>query len=143
MTSTIATPARRGLAATGAAALLTAVAATALAATLARAAGVHFQIPAGGETIPTAGFAVVTAFFSAVGIAVAAGYRRWSTRPADRFLWTAVSLAALSLIPPVLSGAAGGTVVALVALHLVPAAVMIPALTYCLSGAASRPASPE
>jgi hypothetical protein len=114
----------RGLIAT-----LAAVGATTLAAALARAAGVDFAIPAGGETIPLAGFAVVTGFFSVVGIVIAVALLRWSSHPAQRFLWTAVALTAVSLIPPFLSGAAAATVVALLALHLIPAAVMITVLT--------------
>jgi hypothetical protein len=49
-------------------------------------------------------------------------------RPAERFLWTAVSLTAISSVPPLLSGAAAATITALIGLHLVAAAVMIPAL---------------
>ena len=44
-------------------------------------------------------------------------------------MWTAVSLTAVSLVPPFLSGANAATTAALVGLHLVAATVMIPALT--------------
>ena len=125
-------PGLRGLAATGLAAAAVAVAATTLAAGLAQAAGVDFEIPDGGETIPLAGFAVVTGFFSVVGIVIAAALLRWSARPAERFGWTAGSLTAISLVPPVLSGGDAATVTALLGLHLVPAAVMIPVLTRSL-----------
>jgi hypothetical protein len=118
----------RGLAATGLVAVVVTVAATIAAAALARAAGVAFEIPRGGETIPLAGFAVMTGFFSIVGVGIAAAFQRWSDRPARRFGWTAGSLTAVSLVPPLMSGAAGSTVTALVVLHLVAAAVMIPAL---------------
>ena len=128
----------RGLTRTGFAATLTAVVATTLAAAVLQAAGVDFQIPDGGETIPPAGFAVVTGFFSIVGVGIAAALRRWSTRPADRFVWTTVSLTAISLVPPLLSGADAATVTALIGLHLIPAAVMIPALTHCLRVSLSR-----
>ncbi|XVU28220.1 DUF6069 family protein [Actinoplanes sp. CA-054009] len=123
-------------------ATLAAVLATTLAAALARALGVDFQVPDGGETIPLAGIAVVTGFFSLVGVAIAAALRRWSARPAERFLWTAGVLTALSLIPPFLSGANAATVVTLVALHLVAAAVMIPALTLRLVRRVPAPAVP-
>lgn len=122
----------RGLAVTGFIATLVAVVATTLAAALAKAGGVDFEIPDGGETIPLAGFAVVTGFFSVVGVVIAVALRRWSARPAERFVWTAVSLTAISLVPPVLAGASTATTIALLGLHLVPAAVMIPALARSL-----------
>lgn len=118
----------RRLTGTGLVAALAAMAATTLAAALAQAAGIDFEIPDGGEQIPLPGFAVVTGFFSAVGIAIAAALLRWSARPAARFVWTAVSLTAISLVPPLVSGASTATTATLLVLHLVPAAVMIPAL---------------
>ncbi|MCZ7374064.1 DUF6069 family protein [Micromonospora sp. WMMC250] len=139
MTSTNAAPAstrtsRRilGLAGTGLVATLGAMVATTAAAALAQAAGVDFAIPDGGERIPLGGFAVVTGFFSVVGTVIAVALLRWSARPAERFLWTAVTLTAISLIPPLLAGANIATTVTLLALHLVPAAVMIPTLTRSL-----------
>jgi hypothetical protein len=123
----------RGLAATGLLATIAAVVVTTLAAALARAAGVDFEIPDGGESIPLSGFAVVTALFSAVGVVIAAALLRWSARPAERFVWTAVSLTAISLVPPLLADANAGTTAALVGLHLVPAAVMIPTLARSLT----------
>ncbi|MEU1689098.1 DUF6069 family protein [Micromonospora sp. NPDC005707] len=122
----------RGLAVTGLIATLAAMVATTLAAALAQAAGVDFEIPDGGEAIPLAGFAVVTGFFSVVGIVIAVALLRWSARPARRFVWTAVSLTAISLVPPLLSGADTATTVALLGLHLVPAAAMIPILARSL-----------
>ena len=118
----------RRIALTGLIATLAAMAATALAATLARAVGVDFEVPDGGETIPVTGVAVVTGFFSVVGTGIAAALSHWSARPAQRFLWTAVSLTAVSLVPPFLSGANAATTAALLGLHLVAAAVMIPTL---------------
>jgi hypothetical protein len=122
----------RGLAVTGVFATLAAMVATTLAAALAQAVGVNFEVPDGGETIPLAGFAVVTGFFSVVGIVIAAALLRWSARPAERFVWTAVSLLAISLVPPLLSGANTATTTSLVGLHLVAATVMIPALARSL-----------
>ncbi|MGF0172465.1 DUF6069 family protein [Streptomyces sp. Marseille-Q5077] len=123
----------RGLAGTGLTATLAAMVATTLAAALAKAAdGVDFEVPDGGETIPLSGFAVVTGFFSAVGVVIAVALLRWSVRPAGRFVWTAVSLTAISLVPPLLSGANTATTAALLGLHLVPAAVMIPTLARSL-----------
>ena len=122
----------RGLAVTGFIATLAATVATTLAAALARAIGVDFEVPDGGETIPLSGFAVVTGFFSVVGIVIAAALLRWSARPAERFVWTAVSLTAISWVPPLLSGADPATITALLALHLVAATVMIPTLAQSL-----------
>src|SRR6476469_28808 len=118
----------RRLAGTGFIATLAAMAATTLAAALAQAVGVDFEVPDGGETIPLSGFAVVTGFFSVVGIVIAAALLRWSARPAERFVRTAVTLTAISLVPPRLSGADTATITALVGLHLVAATVMIPTL---------------
>ena len=122
----------RRLAGTGLLATLAAMVAVTLAAALARAVGVDFQVPDGGEAIPLAGFAVVTGFFSTVGVVIAAALLRWSARPAERFRWTAVSLTAISLVPPFLPGAGPGTITALLGLHLIAATVMIPALTRSL-----------
>jgi hypothetical protein len=119
----------RGLVVTGLIATLAAMVATTLAAALARAVGVDFEIPDGGETIPLSGFAVMTGFFSAVGIVIAVALLRWSARPTQRFVWTAVSLTAISLVPPLVSGANTATVSSLLVLHLLAATVMIPTLT--------------
>jgi len=106
--------------------------ATTLAAALAYAIGVDFEIPDGGEAIPLSGFAVMTGVFSAVGVVIAAALLRWSARPAERFVQTAVTLTAISFVPPLLSGADATTVTTLLGLHLVPAAVMIPTLARSL-----------
>lgn len=122
----------RGLAGRGLLATAAAITATTLAAALARTAGVTFQIPDGGETIPLPGFAVVTGFFSVLGVVIAAALLRWSAHPAHRFVWMATTLTAVSLAPPLLSGANATTTTALIGLHLIPAAIMIPTLTRTL-----------
>lgn len=122
----------RGLVGTGFIATLAAMLATTLAAALAQAVGVDFQVPDGGETIPLSGVAVVTGFFSVVGIVIAVVLLRWSARPAERFAWTAVSLTAISMVPPLLSGANTATTTALMGLHLVAATIMIPTLARSL-----------
>jgi hypothetical protein len=122
----------RGLAGTGFIATLAAMMATTLAAALAQAVGVDFEVPDGGETIPLSGFAVVTGFFSVVGIVVAAALLRWSARPAQRFVRAAVTLTAISFVPPLLADANTATTTALLGLHLVAATVMIPALARSL-----------
>jgi hypothetical protein len=123
----------RGLIGTGVVAVLGAVAATTLAAAVLEATGISFEIPeGGGESIPLAGFAFVTGVFSVVGVVVAVALLRWSTSPAKRFVWTTLSLTALSLVPPFISGADTATIAALVGLHLVAASVMIPTLARAL-----------
>ena len=122
----------RGLVAAGFIAALAAMVATTRAAALAQAVGVDFEVPDGGERIPLSGFAVVTGFFSVVGIVIAAALLRWSARPAERFVWTAVSLTVISFVPPLLSGANPATIAALLGLHLVAATVMIPTLARSL-----------
>ena len=78
------------------------------------------------------GIAVVTGFFSGVGVVIAAALLRWSARPAGRFRWTALSLTAISLVPPVLAGGNTATTVTLIGLHLAAACVMIPTLVRAL-----------
>lgn len=118
----------RGLAFTGFIATLAAMVATTITAALAQAVGVDFEVPDGGETIPLSGIAFVTGVLSGVGVVMAVALLHWSSRPADRFVWTAVSLTAISLVPPLISGADSATTTALMVLHLVAATVMIPTL---------------
>lgn len=126
----------RGLLAT-----LVAMVATTVGAALARAGGVSLHLPGAAEPIPVAGVGVMTGIFSLVGIVIALAVRRWAARPAERWVQVAVALTTLSLVPPLLTGAGSATVVTLVALHLVAAAVMIPALARSLtvSTASQRP----
>ncbi|MFC8663936.1 DUF6069 family protein [Streptomyces sp. NPDC057199] len=91
----------RQLVGTGCIATLAAMAATTLTAALAQAVGVDFAVFDRGETIPLSAFTVVSGCFSAVGIVIAVALLRWSARPAERFMWTAVSLTAISLVPHV------------------------------------------
>ena len=116
----------RGFVLTGALATLAAMAATTLLAALLRAVGVDFEVSADDEAVPLGGIAVVTGFFSAVGVLIGAALLRWSTRPAERWVRVALSLTAISLVPPLLTEADAATVAALIGLHLVAAAVMIP-----------------
>lgn len=131
-TEVVTAPRLRALVSTGLIATVAAMTATTLAAALAKAVGVDFEVSDGGESIPLSGFAVVTGFFSVVGIAIAVALVRWSARPAERFVWTAVSLTGLSLVPPLLVGANAATTTALIGLHLVAATVMIPTLARSL-----------
>jgi uncharacterized protein DUF6069 len=122
----------RRLVGTGLVATFAAMTATAVAAALARALGVDFQVPDGGERIPVSGIAVVTGLFSVVGILIAVALLRWSARPGERFVWTTVSLTAISLVPPFLAGGGTATTATLVGLHLVAATVMVPTLARAL-----------
>jgi hypothetical protein len=126
----VAGPRLRELVVTGVKAALVAMVATTLVAALAQAVGVDFE--ASDAAIPLSGIAVVTGFFSVVGIVIAVGLLRWSSRPAERFVWTAVSLTVISLLPPFLVEANPATTASLIGLHLVAATVMIPTLAKCL-----------
>lgn len=117
---------------TGLVATVVAAAATTSVAAAAHAAGVDFEVPDGGEAIPLGGFTTVTTFFSLVGVVIAVALARWSARPAQRFVRIIVPLAAASLVPPFIAGANAATTVTLVGLHLITAAVMIPALAHAL-----------
>lgn len=117
---------------TGLLAVVAAMVAVTLAAAIARALGVDFEVPEGGEVIPLSGFPSMTCLFSLVGLVIAAALLRWSTRPAARFVQTAVALTAVSLVPPFAVGASLDTALALVCLHLVPAAVVIPVVARTL-----------
>ena len=122
----------RRLARTGALGVVASAAAVTLLAALVDASGVDLVVPAGGERIPLSGFAFVTAVCCTGGVALAAALLRWSARPAARFVQVAVALTAVSLVPPFLVGAATGTALALVGLHLVAAAVMVPVVARAL-----------
>ena len=128
------TRSRPGLAVTGLLATFAAVVVTTLAAALDLALGADLRVSGSDESIPLSGIAVVTGFFAVVGVLLAAALQRWSARPAQRFLLIALALTAISLVPPLLAAADAATTVALVGLHLVAAAVMIPALTRSLAG---------
>ena len=103
-----------------AAAVVTAVAG------LLHAAGVSFEID--GETIPLLGFAQLTFVGAVVGGFLLAGLNRWSAAPRRRFLQVAVALTALSCVPSVTMPDDVATTVALVALHLLAAAIIVPVL---------------
>ena len=98
-------PQVRGLVGKGLLAAVATAAATTLVAALAKAAGVEFEIPDGGETIPLSGIAFVTGVFSVVGVVIAAALLRWSAQRAKRWVQIAVTLTAISLVPPWLVGA--------------------------------------
>lgn len=125
-------PRSRRVVVTGVLAVPAAATVTTLAAALAGTVGVDLTIPDGGEQVPLAGIAFVTGVFSTTGVLLALVLARWSAEPRKRFLVTTASLTAVSLVPPLLVGAHPATAATLVGLHLLAAAVMVPALTRAL-----------
>lgn len=103
---------------------------TTAAAALLRLGGVDLKVD-GGE-VPVAGIGTVTFAAASVGVLLAVAMRRWSARPAELFVRVALALTAVSLVPPVLWGHGPSTVVALVVLHLLAAAVMVSAVARLL-----------
>ena len=91
----------------------------------ARLVGADFEVD--GGDVPVAGIGTITFLAASVGVLLAVAVRRWSPRPAELFVRVAVVLTAVSQVPPLLWGHGAGTVVALVALHLLAATVMITA----------------
>lgn len=124
---------RRRLVLPGLAAAAAAAAATTLVAALAEATVVDLEAPAGEESIPLYAFAQLTFVFSMIGVVLAAGLRRWSKWPATMFVRIAVTLTAISLVPPFLLDADLSTAAALVLAHLIAAAIVIPALAVRLA----------
>ncbi|WP_244298417.1 DUF6069 family protein [Micromonospora cremea] len=90
------------------------------------AAGVSLDM--GGAPIPVAGFGVLTAAFSLIGVVVAALLTRFARRPRRTFVRTTVVLTVLSLVPDVIADAGAGTKALLMLTHLVAAAIVIPAV---------------
>jgi hypothetical protein len=127
-------PRFRGVLVTGVLVALGAAVAATLGAALARAAGVDLVVQ-GDEAVPVAGIGVVTGVCSLAGVVLAVALLRWSARPAEWFVRATVALTAISLVPPVLWGSAAATAATLVALHLLAAVVVVPALARRLRSA--------
>ncbi len=119
-------PAAGPLAVPGATAAAAAALATSTIAALGHAAGVSLDMA--GKPIPVAGFAVLTAVFSLVGLALAAVLRARARQPRDTFVRTTVVLTALSLVPDALADSAWSTIALLMTTHLVAAAIVVPAV---------------
>lgn len=108
-----------------------AVGLAASAATMAVAAAVHaagVPLAVGGEMIPLTGFAQLTFLGAVVGGVLLAVLNRRSSSPRRRFLQTTAALTALSCVPSVASPPDVATKVALVAMHLLAAAIIVPVL---------------
>ena len=100
--------------------------ATSTVAAAGQAAGISLDI--GGAPIPVQGFAVLTTFFSLVGLVLAVVLSRVARRPRSTFIRTTVALTVLSLVPDVLADATPATQALLMLTHLVAAAIVIPAV---------------
>jgi peptidoglycan/LPS O-acetylase OafA/YrhL len=105
---------------------LGAAAGTTAVATALHAAGVSFEVD--GETIPVAGLAQMTFLGAVIGGPLLAVLNRRRRSPHRLFLQTAVALTALSCVPSVTWPDDVATKLALVALHVLAAAVVVPAL---------------
>lgn len=92
----------------------------------ASAAGVSFETASG--TIPVLGFAQLTAFFSLIGVAMAAVMARVARHPRRTFVVTTVVLTVVSLVPDVTFGFDAASAVVLMLLHVVAAAIVVPVL---------------
>lgn len=110
----------------GSAATVAASVATAAVAGAGQAIGVGTELA--GAPIPAAGFAVLTAFFSAVGLIIATVLRRFASRPRTAWIRTTVTLTVLSFVPDVLADATTATKALLMLTHVVAAAIVIPAV---------------
>jgi hypothetical protein len=125
-TETTETTTGRSLRRTTVVAGLAGAAVTAAAAAALHAAGVSFEIE--GEMIPVLGFAQMTFIGAVIGGVLLAVLNRRSAEPRRRFVQVAVALTALSCVPSVAMPDDGASMVSLVALHVLAAAIIVPAL---------------
>lgn len=121
----------------GIAATIVAAAVTTGLAYIAMRAGVSFADPnpvdPAKATIPLSGFAILTAGFSLIGVALAAILARTARRPRSTFVTTTLVLLVLSIVPdfvksPLSPDFDTATSWTLAALHVVAAAIVIPIL---------------
>jgi hypothetical protein len=116
---------------TGVVAAALASGATTIVAAGGSAAGISLDV--GGASIHVLGFAVLTAFFSLVGLVLAAVLSRMARRPRSTFIRSTVVLTVLSLVPDAIADATPATKALLMLTHLVAAAIVIPAVARRLS----------
>ena len=105
---------------------LAAAAATAAVAAVLHGAGVSLAVH--GEMIPGAGFAQMTFLGAVLGGLLLAVLNRRSDAPRRRFFEVTAALTALSCVPSVALPDDLATKVALVSLHVLAAAIIVPAL---------------
>lgn len=123
----VAAAGRRPVGRRGVVAAVVASAATTVLAAAASAAGISFA-DGTGASIPLAGFAQLTLIFSLAGVGIAAVMARTARRPRRTFVRTTVALTALSFVPDLTFGFDAGSAATLIALHVVAAAIVVPAL---------------
>ena len=99
---------------------------TTAAAAAVHAAGVSFEID--GEIIPIFGFAQMPFIGAVIGGLLVAALNRWTDCAHRRFVQFSVALTVLSCIPSVAMPDDVGSVIALVALHVLAAAIIAPVL---------------
>jgi hypothetical protein len=99
---------------------------TTAAAAAAHGAGVSFTVE--GEMIPLAGFAQMTLVGAVIGGVLLAVLNRRSVAARRRFLESTAALTVLSCVPSVAWPEDAGTKLALVALHVLAAAIIVPVL---------------
>ena len=124
-------PAMRPLIWTGLAAAAAASVATMAVAAAGSAAGISLDVSS--APIPVAGFGMLTAVFSLVGLVLAVVLAPTVRDPRRVFVRTTVVLTVLSLLPDVIADTALSTRVLLMVTHLVAAAIVIPAVARRLS----------
>jgi hypothetical protein len=103
----------------------------AAAATVGTAAAVHaagVPLAVDGKMIPLGGFAQMTALGAIIGGLLLAVLNRRSDEPRRRFVQFTIALTALSCVPSVAWPPDVATKVALVAIHLLAAAIIVPVL---------------
>ncbi len=105
---------------------LVASAATTVVAATGHAAGISLDVQ--HAPIPIAAFSQVTFGFVLIGLAIAAGLRRWSSDARRAWVITTLVLTALSFVPDATADASWGTRVLLMTTHLTAAAIVIPAI---------------
>jgi magnesium-transporting ATPase (P-type) len=80
------------------------------------------------EQIPLAGYATVILVSTLIGLLLATAFARWAPRPRLTFVIVAVVLTVVSLAFPLTTEATTATKVILEITHLIPAALIIPAI---------------
>lgn len=118
-TWSIGTVAKRGIPA-----VLAACAATMAVAAAGNAAGISLEVSS--APIPVAGFGVLTAVFSVIGLLLAVVLSRVARHPRQAFIRTTVVLTVLSFVPDAIADAGASTKALLMLTHLVAAAIVIP-----------------
>lgn len=126
----------KGLVGDGLLATVAAATATSVTAAIARWADVPLTVD--GESIPIAGFAVLTTVWSVVGIVLALGFARWARAPRRTFLVVTIVLTIASCIPSLTANADTATNLVLALTHLVAAAIVIPSIARRLDDGAAR-----